>query len=231
MSPVIVRIICLAAGYVCGLFNTAIVVGRITGTDIRKQGSGNAGTTNMLRVMGPVYGLIVLLGDALKAVIPMLIMKAIFGSLTSSYATTFAWPQIVLLWTGLGAILGHDFPFYTGFKGGKGIATGLGVALALDWRLGLLGIASFLIPFVITHYVSFCSLTMTSVMFGLVILVSLVYAFGGEIQIFTGADVAEIAAICAVIIFLAFFRHRTNIAKLKKGEERKTYVFKKNKTD
>lgn len=229
MRPEIIRIICLAVGYLCGLFNTSIIIGKITGNDIRKQGSGNAGTTNMLRVMGPVYGLIVLLGDALKAVIPMLVMHRLFGSVTAPYATGFAWPFLVLLWTGFGAILGHDYPFYTRFKGGKGIATGLGVAFALDWLLGLVGIVSFLIPFVITHYVSLCSLTMTSVMYLLVIIAAAVYALG-PLPVFTTADLLEVAVICIIIIFLAFFRHRTNIAKLRRGEERKTYVFKKNQT-
>ena len=230
MGAVLIRLLCLAVGYAFGLFNTAIVIGKITGNDIRKQGSGNAGTTNMLRVMGPAYGLIVLLGDALKAVIPMLIMQALFGSPLSRFASTLAWPFLVLLWTGLGAILGHDYPFYTGFKGGKGIATGLGVAFALDWLLGIVGVIAFLIPFVITHYVSLCSLTMTSVMYVLVIIAACVYAFGA-LPLFSGGNVVEVALICALIIFLAFYRHRTNIAKLRRGEERKTYVFKKNKVD
>ena len=126
------RVLCLIIGYMCGLIETGVIYGKMKGVDIRKHGSGNLGMTNALRVLGPKAGLVVFIGDLLKAFIPCLIANIVFRNI---YPDTY---MVYVLYTGLGAVLGHNFPFYMKFKGGKGIATGFGVMLVLNWKVGLL---------------------------------------------------------------------------------------------
>lgn len=214
------RILCLAVGYAFGLFNTALVLGRILNVDIRKHGSGNAGTTNMLRVMGPKAGFTVLGGDMLKAIIPVLLLAAVLGRTHPDLG------YLIKAWTGLGVVLGHNFPFYAHFKGGKGIATTGGIIIAYDWRFVPFGLLAFLLPFWITHYVSLGSLVMT--LFFLVAVI--ITAQTGICQVPETAR-AELYCVVAVITAMAFVMHRENIRKLLSGTERKTYIFKKNKVD
>ena len=125
------RLICLAVGYVFGLFQTGYLYGRMNGIDIRQYGSGNSGTTNALRVLGKKAGLVVFAGDFLKTLIPCLTVRYLFREhMNSGY--------LFMLYTGLGVILGHNFPCYLKFKGGKGIAATAGLLAALDLRLGVL---------------------------------------------------------------------------------------------
>ena len=121
------RIICLAAGYLCGLFQTGYIYGKLHGIDIRSYGSGNSGSTNALRVMGKKAGLTVFVGDFLKTVIPCFITRLLFKDQPELM-------YVYMLYTGLGVILGHNFPFYLGFKGGKGIAATAGIIFSIDWR-------------------------------------------------------------------------------------------------
>ena len=111
---IVARIIAVAVGYVCGLFETGYLIGKKKGVDIRTKGSGNSGATNTLRTFGWKAGLITCLGDVLKTVAAVLIMKAVFGK---------TYPDEILLlelYAGFGAVLGHNFPFYLKFKGGRG---------------------------------------------------------------------------------------------------------------
>lgn len=109
-----IRIVCLLIGYVCGLFQTSFIYGKMHGIDIRNYGSGNAGTTNALRVLGTKAGLIVFAGDVLKCILAVLLARLLFaaGHPDMKY--------LYMLYAGAGAILGHNFPFYLHFKGGKG---------------------------------------------------------------------------------------------------------------
>lgn len=106
------QIICLAMGYVFGLFQTGFIYGRSKGIDIRQHGSGNSGSTNALRVMGVKAGLIVFMGDFLKTVIPCFLVRILFRSQPG-------YIYVLILCAGFGVILGHNFPFYLKFKGGK----------------------------------------------------------------------------------------------------------------
>ena len=118
------RLICLAIGYLFGLFHTSYFYGKAHGIDIREYGSGNAGTTNALRVLGKKAGAIVLIGDLFKCIIAVILTKLVFGPV---------YPEIkylLCLYTGAGAVLGHNFPFYMGFKGGKGVAATGGLILS-----------------------------------------------------------------------------------------------------
>ena len=108
------RLICLAIGYVCGLFQTGYLVGRMSHVDIRKKGSGNAGTTNALRVLGWKAGLMTFAGDVIKCVAAFLIVRFMYQGNDSL--------PLLALYAGAGVTLGHNFPFYMNFKGGKGIA-------------------------------------------------------------------------------------------------------------
>lgn len=108
------RLVCLAVGYLFGIFQTGYIYGRVHGIDIRKYGSGNSGSTNALRVMGKKAGLTVFAGDFLKTVIPCMAVRCIFKN-QPDYA------YVYMLYIGLGVILGHNYPFYLHFKGGKGI--------------------------------------------------------------------------------------------------------------
>ena len=142
------RIICLAAGYLCGLFQTGYIYGKLHGIDIRSYGSGNSGSTNALRVMGKKAGLTVFVGDFLKTVIPCFITRLLFKDQPELM-------YVYMLYTGLGVILGHNFPFYLGFKGGKGIAATAGIIFSIDWRLTVICLSCFILlvpaPCVINH--------------------------------------------------------------------------------
>mgnify|MGYP001492218511 CR=1 FL=1 len=105
------RLVCLLIGYIFGLFQTGYFYGKTQGVDIRKMGSGNAGSTNALRTMGIKAGMITLLGDCFKCVIAVLVVRGIYGQ---SHADIL---PLLSLYTGFGAVLGHNFPFYQGRKG------------------------------------------------------------------------------------------------------------------
>lgn len=208
-----VRVVCLLIGYVFGLFQTAYIYGRLHGIDIRNYGSGNAGTTNTLRVFGTKAGLLVLLGDIMKCILAVVITTVIFDS---------SHPDMVYLlkmYTAAGAIIGHNFPFYLKFKGGKGIAATAGLILSFHPYLIPMGIILFFGAFFITHYVSLGSLLVyAGFMIELVIL--------GQLGIFgmTQALLIEMYVIAGFLTVMAYWKHRENIKRLLSGSERKTYL-------
>ena len=145
------RLACIAIGYVCGLFQTAYILGKIYHIDIRKQGSGNLGSTNVLRTLGKKAGAMNLLCDCLKCIVAILIARAVFGG---SYSNIL---PLLSLYAAAGCILGHNFPFYLNFKGGKGVAASVGLVIAFDWRIFVICAIVFFGLFFLTHYVSLCS--------------------------------------------------------------------------
>ena len=118
------RILCLLTGYVFGLFQTGYLYGKMHHIDIRQYGSGNSGTTNALRVMGKKAGLLVFMGDFLKTVFACLLVRLVMKGDPSV--------DLYVLYAGLGVVLGHNFPFYLHFKGGKGIASMAGILVSMD---------------------------------------------------------------------------------------------------
>ena len=142
------RILCVAIGYVFGLFQTAYFYGRANGIDIRQYGSGNAGTTNALRVLGTKAGLIVLAGDCLKCMAAVWVSRLLFGG---SHPDMI---YLLSLYAGAGAVLGHNYPFYMHFKGGKGIAATAGLILSFHPYFIVMGVAVFFGIFFATHLVS-----------------------------------------------------------------------------
>lgn len=224
MNSVLLRVICLAVGYCFGIIQTAYIYGRLHGIDIREHGSGNAGTTNTLRVLGKKAGLVVFVGDLLKTFIPVLIV----GFLVRDYYDS-DYVYVLRLYAGFGAILGHNFPFYLGFKGGKGIAATGGMILGFYWPFIIMGLVSFFGVFVVTHYVSLGSIILMIAFFTMMCVMC-----GLDIGAFSGLPTPILIEMCVVtfiISAMAIYRHRENIKRLLGHCERKTYIFKKNKVD
>ncbi len=212
------RVICLIIGYAFGLFQTAFIYGKLHGIDIREHGSGNAGTTNTLRVLGTKAGLIVLAGDIIKCILAIVISGLIFGV---SHPDEI---YLLKLYAAAGAILGHNFPFYLHFRGGKGIAATAGLILSFHIAFLPMGVIIFFGTFFLTHYVSLGSLLVYA---GLMI--EMVVA--GQAGLFgpSQAVLNDMYIVTALLTILAYYKHRENIGRLLKGTERKTYLTKKNK--
>lgn len=210
------RVLLLFIGYLCGLFQTGYLYGKSQGIDIRTKGSGNAGATNSLRVMGVKAGAIVFLGDVLKTFIPCLAVYFIFREQA---------PELVYLYLAyiaFGVVLGHNYPFYLHFKGGKGIACSVGLIMCLQPVYGVCLIGLFALIVICTRYVSLGSLT--AVLIGVILVIRL--AFTGYYGL---SDPGQIEF--SVLIFLwgalAFWQHRANIGRLLTGTENKISIGKK----
>ncbi len=217
-----VRVICLVIGYVFGLFQTAYFYGKAHGIDIREHGSGNAGTTNTLRVLGTKAGLIVFAGDCLKCMAAVWLGRLLFGG---AYHNII---YLLCLYTGAGAILGHNYPFYLKFKGGKGIAATAGMVLSFHPWFILTGVLLFFVPFFTLHYVSLGSLLVYA---GLMIQLVVFGQNGWLFQEMTQGQLIEMYIVFGCLLVMAYWKHRENIKRLLQGKERKTYLTKKNKVE
>jgi len=204
------RIICLAVGYLFGLFQTGYFIGLIKHRDIRNYGSGNSGTTNAIRVLGRKAGAIVFVGDLLKALLVCLLIK--YVSIEFKLCTD---SLVLMLYGGLGVVLGHNFPFYLHFKGGKGIASSWGLALAIDWRMALVAILVFGGTMFITKYVSLGSLLG---LFSFAVMWFVLLLTDGIAM--TVAQV-EATILLFIVIALGVVRHKANIKRLLSGTENK----------
>lgn len=204
------RLVCVMIGYICGLFQTGYIYGKIKHVDIRKHGSGNAGTTNALRTLGFKAGLITFLGDCLKATLAAFIARKLYGS------THLDMMPLLVMYTGFGTVLGHNFPFYLGFKGGKGIAATSGMILSFNGIMAVIGFFTFVLTVGITRYVSLGSLLLIT---GFLIEVLIMGSHG--VFHLSQPYLYELYAVSFVLTVLAFYRHRANIVRLMKGTERK----------
>ncbi len=204
------RVICLLLGYVFGLFQTSYFYGKLKGIDIRNYGSGNSGSTNTLRVMGKKAGAIVLVCDVLKAILACTLTRILFKNSPDMV-------MLLVLYTGLGVVLGHNFPFYMNFKGGKGVAATGGVIIALfDFRIFIICLAVLVLTVFITRFVSLGSiLGMIAFLFTWTMSVA-------DNRITIGQDYAlESCLVVFVFTALGIFRHRANILRLMTGTENK----------
>lgn len=211
---IVSKILCIVIGYVFGLFQTAFILGKMNHIDIRDYGSGNSGTTNAMRTLGKKSGFITFFGDALKAVFAIGFTYLLFRNICEGHMF------VIALYTGIGVILGHNFPFYMNFKGGKGIATSAGVIFALmfyDWKFVVLGFFTFFIALLITKYVSFSSLCL---MTGFLIEM-IVWGQLGMVHNLNSSDKIEAYILVAIMTGLSFIRHKENIKRLMNGTERK----------
>ena len=201
-------ILAAVIAYLLGNLNGAVVISRLVAhEDVRTKGSGNAGLTNFTRNYGAATSIFVILIDVGKAVAACLIG----GLLLKKYG--YYTEGIAL--GGLFVILGHDFPALLGFKGGKGILSGVTVASMMDWHLGLLVFGIFLVAYLLTGYVSLGSI-LSSGSFGFF------YAWFHPERLF---PVIVGFFLSALIVWM----HRGNIVRLVKGEERKTNLLGKGK--
>ena len=200
--------IILVSGYLLGNLNGAICASKLLGDDVRKHGSGNAGLTNFIRSYGAKHSAIVIMIDAGKAMLACAIGGLLLRSTPLGYQSGAALG-------GAAVMLGHVFPVFYGFHGGKGILSGLFIALMTDWRIAVIILAVFAIAYFATQYVSLGSV-LAAIAFGISFaalhLDNPVVMISG---VFMGA--------------LATFMHRENIVRLIKGQERKTNLFKKDK--
>lgn len=203
------RIICLVMGYCFGLCQTGYFYGKMHQMDIRNYGSGNSGSTNVLRVMGVKAGLIVFIGDSFKMIFACLLTRYLFRSQPDLI-------YLYLLYTGFGVILGHNFPFFMGFKGGKGIAASAGLLAATDWRVMLVCLVVFVAVVAVTRYVSLGSiLVMLIFMAGMIF-----FGYRGDYGI-QNSSLPEFCLVAVVIGCMGIWRHRSNIRRLLSGTENK----------
>lgn len=207
------KILALAIGYVLGMFQTGYIYGKKVGIDIRTKGSGNAGTTNTLRVLGWKAAVITFAGDLLKAMLSVWIIYMVFRE---RYPDTV---KILGLYAGFGAVLGHNFPFYLKFKGGKGIACTAGMVLAVCPITAPLCFVLFVGVIALTRYVSLGSI--------LVVLLYLVQVIIFGQRGWLGLDAAylpEFYIVSACFTVMGLWRHRANMKRLLTGTENKIGV-------
>jgi len=211
ISIYLVGIVILA--YLFGSIPTAVWFGQaFYGVDVREYGSGNAGATNTFRVLGPKAGGIVMFIDILKGWtatnLPYLLDSAVFGNHDAPQFVNF---QLAL---GVIAVLGHLFPIFAGFRGGKGVATLFGMVLAIHALAALCCVSVFILTLLISHFVS-----LSSILAGFTFPFSIAFLFKTSVP----SVLLYAIAICALILVT----HQKNIERLLKGHESKIYLFKK----
>lgn len=208
------RIICLVIGYIFGLFQSGYIYGKLHHIDIRKEGSGNAGTTNALRTLGWKAGLFTFLGDSFKCIFAVVAVHLIYGKTQPDMIPLFA------MYAGMGAVLGHNYPFYMRFKGGKGIAATAGlIASTLPVPLGLICLLIFILIVAFTKYVSVGSLAVVTVYLIEVIFYGQRGGFGVPQK-----TAVEMYVIAFILLVSAVYKHRENIKRLLNGTENKLSV-------
>ena len=196
MAGIIISVI---LAYLVGSISPASILGKLHGVDIRKAGSGNPGSTNTLRVLGKKQAIITLICDILKGVVVLLFAK---------YVLEIGEGEMYLV--GLSVILGHCFPLYYNFKGGKGVATALGVILTLSPHIGLICLAFGIITILISRMVSLGSVVAACV-------------FPPTVALLAPAGFFYALAISMIVIV----RHRSNLARIKQGCEYKLVLGRK----
>jgi len=191
-------------GYLIGAIPFGVIVGRLTrDIDVREYGSGSMGMTNVSRTVGARAGASVLIADVAKGVAAVALAWLIFDSSSA----TFAWGQVA---GGCAAVIGHNWPVYIGFRGGRGVTTGFGALLVISWPVGLISLAIFLTVVSLFRYVS-----LGSVLAALTMLVVVIP--------FVALDVEPFASLVYALIIapVVIFRHRGNIQRLLTGTESK----------
>lgn len=209
------RIVCLAIGYVFGLFQTGYFYGLTKKIDIRKYGSGNAGTTNTLRTLGWKAGIITFIGDCFKCVLAVLLVRMIYGAGHESIA-------LLSMYAGAGVVLGHNYPFYMNFKGGKGIAATAGLILSTNPIMFLIIAAVFAAIVLTTRYVSLGSIVIMIIF----VIEVLVYGQNGGFNL-AASQLYELYGVVVFLAAMAIIRHRANIKRLLSGTENKFGVINK----
>ena len=207
-------LIAAALGYLFGSINSAIITVRLLRhEDVRQFGSGNAGLTNTLRCFGKLCALFTLIGDLAKGVVAVLLSQWIARMLTGGTADLYA----IGCMAGIFAILGHVFPLYYGFKGGKGVLVGVSIFLAQDWRMFLILIGIFALILAISRYVSLASIIATACAPA----VTFVLQKFADTPPWKLSDLLIHAGLTCMMAAVIISSHHENIQRLKNGTERK----------
>lgn len=200
-------IIVAVIAYAIGSVNFSVLISKkLAGFDVREKGSGNAGTTNMLRSVGKRAAAITLVCDILKGVIAIL-----FGLLVSIFAKDTSGALLIQV-SGIAVVIGHTFPIFFGFKGGKGVATALGVLICVNWKVGLLCLVFALVIIAITRMVSAGAVT-AAVLYPILVLFGVQKAYfiiEGSYLVFS-----------IILALIIAFNHRENIKRILEGRENK----------
>lgn len=190
-------------GYLIGSIPFGIIISKLFGIDIRKVGSGNIGATNIYRALGPVPASLVFILDLLKGTISIYTAQIILPS-----SPAFFSKELIIVISGLAAVIGHIFPIYLGFKGGKGSATSLGILLGIAPDLFVVAIIYVALSIAVTRYVSVTSIT------GVILLSILMFAFHKPI---------EYSFATVIVAILVIYKHIPNIQRLLSGKEQKIW--------
>lgn len=182
----------LLTAYLLGSIPTGLLLGKMYGIDVRKEGSGNIGATNLYRTVGRKVGIITLVGDCFKGLVPVLVVKY------------FALPAELAAWVGLAAFCGHVFSVFLKFKGGKGVATALGVFLGLSPLSVLIALALFMLLMLKWRYVSLGSISAAAVM---------------PLAVYLLGNGPTLIIVTSIISFIVIARHYENIRRLLAGTE------------
>jgi len=193
-TTILAQFIVIGAAYLIGSIPTGLLLGKAYGIDVRREGSGNIGATNLYRTVGRKVGIITLIGDCLKGLLPVLLVKA--SSLPPEFAA----------WVGLAAFCGHVFPVFLKFKGGKGVATALGVFLALAPLAVAIAIALFAVLMFLWRYVSLGSISAAAAM---------------PLAVYLLGESRTVTVVTLVIAAIVIIRHHENIKRLLSGTENK----------
>ena len=203
-------LVCAVIGYFLGSLNFALILsGRMYNDDIRKHGSKNAGTTNMMRIYGNKAAGLTILGDMLKAVVAVVAGSFVSGHMIGGYAAA------------LGCVIGHVFPVYYGFKGGKGVATAAAAILMLNYQTFFIVVGVFLVVVLFSRYISLGSV-LAAAIFPLLTF----YSYHNKNMVVFGGSFAFFCAFLMAVLVIA--KHHENLLRLANGSESK-FAFKKSK--
>ncbi|MBO4262617.1 MAG: glycerol-3-phosphate 1-O-acyltransferase PlsY [Clostridia bacterium] len=199
--------------YLLGSISVSVIVSKIVyRRDIRKYGSGNAGATNMARVFGAIGGVVVLVGDFLKAVVSICLAEYVFTLISAD-----AVPDVCVMLAGAFCVIGHAYPVFFKFKGGKGVTVGAAIALFADYRALLVGLAVFVFVFAVSRIVSISSVSAALA----------IIAAGVAFYFLIDGFSLYMLILCVFTGAFVIFLHRANIKRLLKGEEKKFSFAKK----
>ena len=208
----VIYIIVLIMAYLIGSINFSIILSKkMAGFDVREKGSGNAGTTNMLRTVGKKAALITLLCDILKGIVPVL-LAVLIGNIANNFGAEIRVDYLAQI-AGIATVIGHTFPIYFGFKGGKGVASSLGLILIINWQIGLICLVFALLVMAITRMVSLGSIT-AAILFAVLV----IFNISAEYYIVQNGNYRIFGIVLAAIVI---FNHRSNIKRILSGTENK----------
>lgn len=207
--------------YLLGSINTSIILSRsIYGKDIRKSGSGNAGATNMLRTHGKGIAVATLICDVLKGTIAVVLgmwFDIIFASNANTITEAHFLVNNLKYIAAIFVVLGHDFPIFFGFKGGKGVATSLGVIMMLNWEIGLIVLFAAIAIMAVSRYVSLGSIS-AAALYPFILFIYITAA-GEKLEEYTAYIIMSL-----ILALMLILKHHTNIRKLINGNENKLFA-------